>query len=75
MKKFIYYLFVVLFVFTSCSKEDIIDALKHKPKSKVNVCHYDADADTWKTININGNALEAHLNHGDVSLVDADGDG
>ncbi|MDC1227073.1 MopE-related protein, partial [Algibacter sp.] len=49
-------------------------ALKAKT-GKVNVCHYDADTDTWKTLNINGNALDAHLNHGDVSLVDADGDG
>ena len=48
---------------------------KKAKTGKVNVCHYDADTDTWKTLNINGNALEAHLNHGDVSLVDADGDG
>ena len=86
MKNSIYFLFTLVFLFVSCSQEEeMIDttltltseadsALKAKT-GKVNVCHYDADTDTWKTLNINGNALEAHLNHGDVSLVDADGDG
>ncbi|MDB4402906.1 BspA family leucine-rich repeat surface protein [Algibacter sp.] len=86
MKNSIYFLFTLVFLFVSCSQEEeMVDttltltseadsALKAKT-GKVNVCHYDADTDTWKTLNINGNALEAHLNHGDVSLVDADGDG
>lgn len=76
MKNSIYFLFTLVFLFVSCSQEEeMVDttltltseadsALKAKT-GKVNVCHYDADTDTWKTLNINGNALEAHLNHGD----------
>jgi hypothetical protein len=87
MKNSIYFLFTLVFLFVSCSQEEeMVDttltltseadsALKKAKTGKVDVCHYDADTDTWKTLNINGNALEAHLNHGDVSLVDADGDG
>jgi hypothetical protein len=48
--------------------------------SKVAVCHYSADTDTWKLINVGEPAAYAHLaNHGDVSpgdyYPDADGDG
>ena len=87
MKNSIYFLFTLVFLFVSCSQEEeMVDttltltseadsALKKAKTGKVNVSHYDADTDTWKTLNINGNALEAHLNHGDVSLVDTDGDG
>ena len=42
---------------------------------KVDVCHYDADTDTWHVINISINALPAHLGHGDVRVDDQDGDG
>ena len=51
-----------------------------KKATKVDICHYDADADLFKVINISGNAVDKHVkNHGDVSpstfYADADGDG
>jgi hypothetical protein len=42
---------------------------------KIDVCHYSADDDTWKMINISLAAVEKHLAHGDVRLDDQDGDG
>lgn len=39
------------------------------PRGKVDVCHYDADSGTYHRINVNENALQAHLNHGDNSNV------
>lgn len=80
MKKFIYFLILLVFAFTSCEQEEIIDptsdqeeeligtSLKSK-KGKVTICH------KGKIITVNGNALKAHLKHGDVQLVDEDGDG
>src|SRR5680860_36977 len=71
MKKYLF-LFGSIILITSCQKENINNepdeivaiALKGK-QGKVKVCHYDSLTDTWKTISINGNALNAHLNHGD----------
>lgn len=42
---------------------------------KVDICHYSEEDGTWHVINVSVNALPAHLGHGDVLLVDADGDG
>ena len=39
-----------------------------------NVCHKDAETGTWHLINISVNAVKAHEKHGDVILVDGDGD-
>lgn len=51
-----------------------------KKAAKVDICHYDADEDLFKVINISGNAVDKHIeNHGDVFpstfYADADGDG
>lgn len=35
------------------------------PKEKVDICHYDADTGSYHWIRVNGNAVEAHLAHGD----------
>jgi len=35
------------------------------PMDKVDLCHYDADTDTYHSISVSGNALDAHLAHGD----------
>ncbi len=65
MKKYLI-LLLTLFALGSCEQDDtIIDATADKKLPKVDVCHYDAKTDTWKTLNINGNALKAHLRHGD----------
>jgi Putative metal-binding motif len=48
---------------------------KSNGNAKVDLCHYDADNGTWHVINVSQNAVPAHLAHGDVILVDADGDG
>ena len=45
------------------------------PNPKVDVCHYDAENDSWHLINVSENAWPAHEAHGDVLLVDNDGDG
>ena len=59
---------MILFVLPSCNQEDeIIDTDLKGKKEKVTICH------KGKTITINGNALKAHINHGDA--VDLDGDG
>jgi len=52
-----------------------IDNLNRGPKPKVDICHYDADNDSWHLINVSENAWPAHEAHGDVLLVDNDGDG
>jgi hypothetical protein len=44
-----------------------------KKADKATICHYDSETDTWITINISMNALEAHKKHGDK--YDWDGDG
>ena len=70
MKKIIYLSLVSLFVFTSCNQEDeTIDVTLKSKKDKVTLCH------KGKIITVNGNALQAHLKHGDIQLVDEDGDG
>jgi hypothetical protein len=35
--------------------------------SKTDVCHYDADADAYHLINISDNAIDKHIEHGDVA--------
>ena len=85
MQKLMYVVGILLLI--SCGKEQVQpEILKDTNKvsashrgghngKKVDVCHYDADSDSWHVININVNALPAHLGHGDVVLEDADGDG
>ena len=62
MKKIITLLFVTLFALTSCQQEDEIFETKVKndlDKNKVDICH------KGRTININVDSIEDHLNHGD----------
>lgn len=73
---------VSLIVFISCETEPFINdsAVEKIDNSqrnapKVDVCHYDKSEDTWKILNISSNALNAHLRHGDIQLIDADQDG
>lgn len=65
MKKYLL-LLLTIFALNGCEEDTtIIDATADKKMPKVDVCHYDADTDTWETLHINGNALKAHLKHGD----------
>lgn len=48
-------------------------SIKGSKNDKITICHFDADNNEWKTLNISQNAIPAHLNHGDA--IDADGDG
>ncbi len=83
MKKLIYVLFLSLFLSIGCSKEEQIQeeqtidnfARNSPGKDKINLCHYNSVNGTWKIINPSNKSLDAHLNHGDVLLVDSDGDG
>lgn len=65
----------ILFVLISltlvnCSQDNSMEEAEilAKPNNnkKVDICHYDADTDTWKTLNISENAVDAHLAHGDA---------
>lgn len=42
---------------------------------KVDVCHFSKSDNSYEIISVSGKSLEAHLNHGDVQLIDEDGDG
>jgi len=42
------------------------------PADKVDICHYDDETDTYQLINVSGNAVEAHMNHGDLSYHPAE---
>lgn len=65
MKK-LFLLLLTVFALNSCEQDpEIIGLDAEKKRPKVNVCHYDAVTNTWKTITISENALKAHLKHGD----------
>jgi hypothetical protein len=84
MKNLIYFFFIVCLgtVIFSCAKdEQIIDASEVNESIEVDtrnndvcLCHKN-DGNNPKIICINENAVAAHLAHGDVLLIDDDGDG
>jgi hypothetical protein len=37
-----------------------------KPPEKIDICHYDAESDTFRTMSVPQNAFQAHLAHGDT---------
>lgn len=86
MKNIFLPLLVLVFLF-SCEKQnssdfepnqDILEnesATTRGPGAKIKVCHYQEATDTWKVLNLNENAWHGHEGHGDVLLVDEDGDG
>jgi hypothetical protein len=49
--------------------------VEDRSSNDVTICHYSEEDGSWHVIEVNANALPAHLAHGDVQLVDADGDG
>jgi len=73
MKRVFYYLFGIALILGSCEKEDVnqenfntdMDEVSTRKAGKVDVCHYDSVTDSWKAINISGNAVKGHLKHGD----------
>lgn len=71
---------MITFLLLSCSKDQVEQEaanLEMHPSTRennVSVCHQD-EFGNYFVININENALAAHLRHGDAHLVDADGDG
>jgi hypothetical protein len=40
------------------------------PEDKVTVCHLSEEEGTYEAIEVSGNALDAHLAHGDFIVVD-----
>lgn len=80
MKKLLFTLLAILF-FTSCEKDSITDLqsdqileendldLLKKPRPKIDVCH------KGKSFRVPENQLAKHTAHGDVQLIDEDGDG
>ena len=76
--------FLVLFSFTTCTKDETIQApdgespsLKsaNKDITKIPVCHYSVDEDKWILLNVSINSWQAFEALGDVILIDSDGDG
>ena len=79
-------LLALLFII-SCEKESYDDLQMEQeiydnnsltlrsPAPKIDVCHYDAENDSWHVITISQNAWPAHEGHGDVILIDEDVDG
>jgi Putative metal-binding motif len=73
--------FLTMLLFISCQKQVFDEKLPDEINStaalgetpKIDVCHRTGSVN-WHTINININALPAHLAHGDI-VPDADGDG
>lgn len=82
---------IVLLVLMGCQKQqedftqDLANTLGQSNKqaatssrvgpAKIDICHYDADAKTYKIINVSERAWPDHKSHGDVRLDDADDDG
>lgn len=83
MKRIIYVVILSLLACVSCNKDELIQTdqtndsfARNSPgKDKISLCHYDDENYTWKIINPSNKSLDAHLNHGDVLLVDSDSDG
>jgi hypothetical protein len=44
-----------------------------KPLPKVQICHFDKEANVFVLISVSQNAQQAHLNHGDVLWTEAAG--
>ncbi|WKK67374.1 hypothetical protein [Lutimonas zeaxanthinifaciens] len=71
MKNVKYYIVFLLILSISCTEEEEFTSVnkdldnKNK-KGKIEICHYDKETEQYQTLNVNGNALEAHLAHGDV---------
>jgi len=72
MKRLFYFFGIIIsfaFIFIACQKESdksesTTDAFLKAKMDKIWICHLD-EYGNWITININKNALEAHLAHGD----------
>jgi len=79
MKKLIYLSLSLLLIISACQKSDTIPSLEANkemsvgPAGKLSICHV-AGKSKVIVIQINQNALAAHLAHGDY-VLDADGDG
>lgn len=71
MKTKLIYLCCTLF-FMACQtdsfdiKENEVNLTVRNAPAKVEVCHYDAETNTYKTLSVNEKALKAHLRHGDT---------
>lgn len=68
------------FALLGCQTESVIEdqndiSNMDRKVVKVQVCHFSKTENTWDAISVSGNALSAYLQHGDVQLIDADGDG
>ena len=70
--KNLFFLSVLSLLIISCQKDQtFLDTLDQQvtvraPKQKVQICHFDEESGTYETLNVNGNALAAHLAHGDT---------
>lgn len=72
-----------LFLFIGCEKESVLvvpartipEIISRTSGNNIPVCHFSAGDATYHVININQNAWPAHAAHGDVQIIDADGDG
>lgn len=80
MKKSPYLFALLSFISFSCEMDnenenmELNAAFGKVKKSKVKICH-NPSGNNPKILEVNINALEAHLAHGDVQMIDNDGDG
>ena len=51
-----------------------LSAMNGKP-SKIDICHYDTEENTYKILNVSERSWTDHASHGDIRLDDQDGDG
>ncbi len=71
MKTKLIYLCCALF-FMACQTDSLdieesdVNLTVRNAPAMVEVCHYDAETNTYKTLSVNENALIAHLGHGDT---------
>ena len=77
MKKFVLFVFAAGLMLFGCKKETIQatqDQLDptFKNDGKVNICHVDEYGNHF-VLNINANAVNGHVGHGDVYDMDGDG--
>jgi hypothetical protein len=70
MKKVLLPLLGLVFLYSFAEESTTIS-----PAVGIDICHFDAGANSWQVINIDENEWAVHAAHGDVRLDDQDGDG
>ena len=66
MIKTTFYAIILLLIISSCNEtEELSQIALKRGNQKILICHYDLESNSSHTIEVNENAITAHLNHGD----------